>query len=190
MANRPKNGDHVPHTRINDLYRLTAVSRWHIVQTDKQQSVAEHSFIVTLLAMEIAFVMDIGNNINMVVHALFHDAAEAFTGDIPSPVRKFLNMEDRKKLEERVLGDYAKCISDDPLIKTIVKIADVAEAIKFLRIYGKNSHAEKVRGKLDKELTTLLAHATKDWQYLEWGKARDVLDQFLNGEETTIDDYI
>ena len=74
------------------LYRLRLIQRWVLMRSAVPENVAEHSFQVALLTHALCtigrsvFGKDVDTG-SAVIQALFHDAEEVMTGDIPSPVK-------------------------------------------------------------------------------------------------------
>jgi 5'-deoxynucleotidase len=75
------------------LYRLRFIQRWILMRSAVPENVAEHSFQVALLTHALCTIArDVFGNTDVdagdaVILALFHDAEEVMTGDIPSPVK-------------------------------------------------------------------------------------------------------
>lgn len=74
------------------MYRLRYIERWSLMRNTVKESVAEHSWQVALLTHALCSIANevFGKRIptdQAVVLALFHDATEVFTGDIPTPVK-------------------------------------------------------------------------------------------------------
>ncbi len=74
------------------LYRLRLIQRWVLMRSAVPENVAEHSFHVALLTHALCTIARevFGRDVNAgqaVVLALYHDAEEVLTGDLPSPVK-------------------------------------------------------------------------------------------------------
>ncbi|RJG21055.1 5'-deoxynucleotidase [Paenibacillus thiaminolyticus] len=131
------------------MYRLKHIERWSLMRNTTKENVAEHSFHV---AMTTHMLCTIGNEVygkaldtgRAVMMALFHDATEVFTGDIPTPVkhhntRILANFREIEQLAaERLIGmipaelqtAYAPLIDQtlDEELKRYVKAADLLDA--------------------------------------------------------------
>jgi HD superfamily phosphohydrolase YqeK len=137
-----------------------------MVPMSRQQSLAEHTFMVALVAEHLA------NSLGLTTHhvvrlALYHDLEEVMTGDIPAPAKR--------KLEEagvnfdlvfNQLGFRDPNLFDTDYV--IVKCADYIADIVYLTRYADSPYAKMVltrmRANLDAYLTdspTILVNAVK-----------------------------
>jgi len=74
------------------LYRLQNIERWSLMRKTYGENVAEHSFHTALIAHLLGSISRhiFGKDVDpdqAASYALFHDATEVFTGDIPTPVK-------------------------------------------------------------------------------------------------------
>jgi len=74
------------------MYRLRLIDRWSLMRHTEKDSVAQHSLHVALLAHALCTIATsvYGRSVptgKIVCAALFHDATEVITGDIPTPVK-------------------------------------------------------------------------------------------------------
>ena len=74
------------------LARMKYISRWALMRNTRTESVHEHSFDVAVLAHALAELHNrrFGGQVDVgrcVLLALYHDAPEIFTGDMPTPVK-------------------------------------------------------------------------------------------------------
>lgn len=138
---------------LKDILRAQNIKRWTIVNTCRNQSLAEHTFNVIAIAREICKVLDMDDS-RVMKYAFDHDLDEVFTGDIPTPA---------KKTYER-LGDYhGKWRQHCSGMETdIVKTADIMEALLFIRENGVGRHANECKTYLMIKLDTHLKEAWED----------------------------
>jgi hypothetical protein len=122
-----------------------------------------------------------------VMYALYHDVAEVLTGDVPSPMKKIMG-EPFAEIEEEIMGNYNRWIATGR-IKAVVKLADLAEAVKFLQQHKASSHADSVYQMVRRQLTEFEKKVKEDWPNEYWDPALDVINDFLYGTEYSIDSY-
>lgn len=158
------------------LSRMRYISRWGLMRNSCPENIQEHSHMVAVLAHALALISrevfghgNISPELCATV-ALFHDASEIITGDLPTPV-KYYSPEIRdayKKVEDvaaeellsmlpqALRGCYEPLIRDvSPEVAKIVKAADKLSAhIKCLEELKASNHefilaARQTRNALD-----------------------------------------
>jgi len=124
--------------------RMRYIARWGLMRNSLPENIQEHSHMVAVIAHALAvtrrdvFSGDIDPNL-VATAALYHDASEIFTGDLPSPI-KYLNPDIQaayKQVEEVAMvkllallpkplqGAYAPLLTDlDEEIQQLIKAAD------------------------------------------------------------------
>lgn len=182
------------------LSRLKHIYRWSLMRGNMKENVAEHSFDVSVIAHALCLIKN--NYFNgsadaeeVVLTALYHETAEAITGDLPTPVkyydeqitRAYKHIEkqaEQKMLEmlpEELRAELKKYVEGEvsPEIKAIVKAADkICAYIKCIE-EKKSGNAE-----FDKA-------ASKIYEGLKALKMPEVdyfMDNFLNGYMLTLDE--
>lgn len=164
---------------LTDLLSLGHVPRWTIVRHVRDQSVAEHSFNVAVIAYEI-YERHRGqrdrdwSNVrlpNLLLWALHHDLEECVTGDIPSPAKKLFI----RKLEKRP----AESFSEVTLIEIqVVKLADTIDAYTWLRVHGLGAHAAAA----EKHIHFKLYDQIKGYEWVDYTIADNLITEIV-GEE-------
>ncbi len=131
------------------LGRMRYITRWGLMRNSFSESVQEHSHQVAVLAHALALIrrdilqLDAPDPDRCAVAALYHDATEIITGDLPTPV-KYHNSDIKRayKQLEHMAGDrllsmlppelqdsYAQHIHEsDPEVLPFVKSADKLSA--------------------------------------------------------------
>ncbi|MGL5398918.1 MAG: 5'-deoxynucleotidase [Plesiomonas shigelloides] len=128
------------------LSRMKLINRWPLMRNVQTENISEHSLQVAFVAHALALIKNkkFAGNVNperIALIAMFHDAGEVLTGDLPTPI-KYYNPEiarEYKKIEkiaeQKLIGmlppefqdDYRMLIDSDalqPEEQHIVKQAD------------------------------------------------------------------
>ena len=131
------------------LGRMRYITRWGLMRNSFSETLAEHSYMTAVLAHALALIrreilhLEGPDPDRCAVAALYHDASEILTGDMPTPI-KYYNPEIRTayKEVERIAGnrlldmlppELRKCYEQDVLesdkeLEPIVKAADKLSA--------------------------------------------------------------
>ena len=122
-----------------ELRDLAHVHRWGIQRRIRHQNVAEHSYYVTVYAVQIAQFFEMGDDAvrEVAILALTHDIGELWTGDMPAPAK--LELIDPERLHEfeqeqtqRVFGPMLPEPRMGHHYKPLIKIADLLESCLYL----------------------------------------------------------
>ena len=151
---------------IQDIYRAHHIDRWQIVNVTRHQSLAEHSFNVAMIALEInkklGHVYEKAYIPDLLMWALHHDLPEIATGDIASPLKALIREKD-PELIERVESAMSPTYSElkeefkGSYVAAVVKMADFLDGIRYLELY-KNPHCKHA-----KETEFILIHKLVDF---------------------------
>jgi 5'-deoxynucleotidase YfbR-like HD superfamily hydrolase len=137
------------------------VKRWIVIKTIRDQNVAEHSFVVAIIALELLIRFNLLKDdrwtLEVLVWALMHDAPEVLTGDIDGKFKRDYDSVRAAVTEAEHKSfpwyrDIATGISSQA--NTIVKLADKMESIHFIRQWGTGGRADDVRRELEALLFT------------------------------------
>lgn len=130
------------------ISRMRNVKRWALMRNTEEENISEHSHMVAVLAHALAVIRNRvyggSTDANLVsVVALYHDATEILTGDMPTPI-KYYNPEIRESyrrveavaeekllsmLPEELRGEYVPLLQNsDDSVRTLVKAADKLSA--------------------------------------------------------------
>lgn len=150
---------------VESVMRISAVKRWHMIDTTRLQTLGEHSANVALLAMLIARTSPIeyfDTYTQVAAAALVHDIEEAFTGDIPSHTKRRLDgIDDLEKEVTHVTMTVVVSASTAMLIK----ICDIADGIRFVRLHGVDMTAIHAQEGLEDQLLNRFESCKED---LRW----------------------
>ena len=133
----------------NEFYalmgRMRYITRWGLMRNTFSENISEHSHMTAVLAHALALIrrdilkLDTPDPDKCAVAALYHDASEILTGDLPTPI-KYYNPDIKAayKQVERIAGNrlldmlpqelrasYASYVlEDDAALEPFVKAAD------------------------------------------------------------------
>lgn len=76
------------------LARMRYIQRWALMRNTEPENIQEHSHMVAILAHALALLQNkhFGGHIDpgqAVLLALYHDATEILTGDLPTPIKYY-----------------------------------------------------------------------------------------------------
>ncbi|NLZ82226.1 MAG: 5'-deoxynucleotidase [Clostridiales bacterium] len=76
------------------MSRMKLIERWSLMRNSQSENISEHSLEVAMLAHGLTIISNerLGNNLNpdrAALIALYHDATEIITGDMPTPIKYF-----------------------------------------------------------------------------------------------------
>lgn len=140
---------------IHEILRAQDVKRWGIVRMSKQQSLAEHSFNVAMIARALAKAVNYDDE-QLTKAALCHDLDEIVTGDIPTP---FKVMARRQGTELNAIYKHATGRNLTQLEADLLKLADLVEAHWYVSEYGQGSHAREVEHSLFQQVMQFMCDA-------------------------------
>lgn len=151
---------------VETVMRLHAVKRWHMIDTTRVQTLAEHSANVATLVFGIVRScpgMYFGNALNAAGAALIHDIDEVFTGDIPTHTkRKLQGVEELERTTTpQVFRHDTKLF--DPRLAELIKICDLCDGIRFIRLHGVDVTAKHAREGLEAQLHQLREKVRGVW---------------------------
>lgn len=178
---------------LKDTMRAGHVTRWQIVRTARHQTLAEHMYLVTMLAQHIYGVICPAKSTHeemlLLRWALLHDRPEILMGDIATPLkmklRALVEYDPIEAIEKRIDPEYAR-VSDSvsgTAIAAVVKIADLQEGISFLHTEGMSSHAKMIMSKMIARHSALIDKCTVEHPGWRWQQCTIVLHELLNGAD-------
>ena len=168
--------------KIHDYLRAQTVERWTIINKTRRQSVAEHSWMVTVIAMRLYQEVSVDNRnmLPLIVAALFHDAPESRTGDIPTPGKEHIRGRSHEGIFEDIDADLMPVLpyvggKVEPIDRMILKMADAIEAAAWIHENGVGEHARVVAHKMYERLTVRVEESSTETGRNWFGAVNEVL---------------
>lgn len=111
------------------LARMKLIHRWPLMRNVRTENVSEHSLQVAMVAHALAIIKNrrFGGQVNAERIAMYHDASEVITGDLPTPIKyhnqqiaheykkieKFAQQKLLEMLPEELQDDFRELIIED-----------------------------------------------------------------------------
>ncbi len=187
------------HSFFAYIFRMRYIARWALMRNTRTENVEEHSYEVAVLAHALAV---IGRDVfhkeldpdKTAAVALFHDAPEIITGDMPTPI-KYFNPELKNAysrveavaqdkllsmLPPELVDAYEPLVREaDPEVRRYVKAADKLAAWLKCQEELKAGNAEFKRAAGE----TLTALKAMEMEEVDW-----FMDQLGGAFQLTLDD--
>ena len=143
------------------LFRMKNIFRWGLMRNTRRESLSEHSLEVACIAHALALIRNkrFGGKVDtgaVVTTALYHDATEIITGDMPTPIKYYSDgiKNAYKQIESEACNNLLQLLPEDlreeyrplmeckdPEIKELVKAADkLAAYIKCIEETNMGNH--------------------------------------------------
>lgn len=133
--------------RLTDMLTLSVVPRWSIVGHTRPQTVADHTFRVMAIMLELAMETKTPLSFGGLVYAMLHDAPESRTGDIPTPGKEVIgSLEDYTKQLLPWWPDSSPVTPDE---RDLLRLADLIEAYTYILKWGVGPRAVRVAKSLE-----------------------------------------
>ena len=189
----------MPESFFPMIARMRYINRWGLMRNTQPENIQEHSHQVAVLAHALAVIQNryFGGQVDpgaVAVAALYHDASEILTGDMPTPIKydnpdiqsaykaveataeqKLLSM-----LPEDLRGEFEEAVTiPDPQVRALVKAADKLSAYLKCVEERKAGNAE-FRSAEEQTYAALRDNPLPALNYF--------MDRFLPGFQLTLDE--
>jgi 5'-deoxynucleotidase YfbR-like HD superfamily hydrolase len=158
---------------VEAVMRISAVKRWHMIDTTRTQTLAEHAANVGLLAYIIAGTSPrafFGAPEEALECGILHDMPEVFLGDIPTHTKRWLSGGELELAEQSITPRFLRS-TPSPDLKQLIKICDLVDGIRFVRLHGVDMTAEHAMVGLEEQLHRAYATSREKWPPEVWQNA-------------------
>ena len=130
------------------LGRMRYITRWGLMRNTFSENIAEHSFQVAILAHALALIrrdilhLEAPDPDRCAAAALYHDASEILTGDLPTPIKSYNpDIRGAYKQVERIAGNRLLAMLPPQLRDSYeaLVLEEEAEVLPFVKAADKLS---------------------------------------------------
>lgn len=191
---------------VRDRVRARNVKRWHTCDTVSEQTVADHSHGVGVIAEEMLERLLLNTGVSPTIedryyllkYSQVHDLPEIICGDMSSVFKKWLSnastdfaqildvVEEKLLPELAVIKDHFKT---KPYLTVICKIADILESYNFISLSMglDKQHNDHIIEKLDAALLSIGEVNAKAYPDFNWIAIQELKDDIIHGKSLLID---
>jgi putative hydrolases of HD superfamily len=170
-------------TFLHDIEKLKCATRHSWISSGRQESVAEHSWRMAVMAMVLAENFPGINSVKVIEMCLIHDIGEAYDGDIPSFIKNSTDKVNEQISFKKIIKPLSVSLQKKilSLIKEFEECrtqeAKLAKAIDKLEVLIQHNEAD-ISTWIAEEYHLNLTHGSKYTEYSDFIKHfREVVDQ-------------
>ena len=170
------------------LGRMRYITRWGLMRNSFSENISEHSHMTAVLAHALALIrrdilkLPTPDPDRCAVAALYHDASEILTGDLPTPIKYYNpDIKEAYKQVERIAGNRLLDMLPKELRASYehLVLVDDAEVLPFVKAADKLSAHIKCLEEQKAGNTEFDSAAKQTWEAMK-AMARPELDWFLD----------
>lgn len=183
------------------ISRMKYINRWGLMRSIKDENVSEHSLDVAVIAHALTIIQKkrLNKEVNpdkTVLYAIYHDASEILTGDMPTPVKYFnpaiktaykeVELNANKSLLNMLPEDFY-----DEYVDALIPKEDESEIWKTIKAADKISAyikciEEEKSG--NKEFVKAKQSLIKEINNMDRQDVKIFMEEFLDGYGLTLDE--
>lgn len=182
---------------IANIALAADVRRWHKTPSYKAPSISEHTCQVAhyslYLLNGIVKNPTVEQELKLLKLAMWHDMSETITGDVPTPLKRYLEslfpagQSPLEILEERLCKPYARAKDDaDELTKIIMKLADVLDAAHFAQNEIKARASKAIFDERKAAYASYVDKGKTLFPEHNWKYAHELLNELMTSEPLSI----
>lgn len=183
----------IPKINIQDISRAGHVTRWHSVRTLRNQTLAEHHYMVSMLVNKMAKEIPSdpltdSERLLLIEYAMWHDTPELLMGDLASPLKRRIEEISKinnpiEEIEKEIapwLTNLRGKIQKKPELYIIFKLADMMDAIVFIFQEGVGEHSKAVMKNLETAFHKKVSSGKEVMPSYNWQIAETILNDLLH----------
>ena len=182
------------------LGRMNYIKRWALMRSTVDENIKEHSYDVAMIAHALVLIENKMYGASIDVHkvlclALYHEAGEVITGDLPTPIKYFNNQINSayKELEKRASEKLLRALPEELKEEYTVYLLSDEESLEYQimkwadRISAYIKCVNELKGG-NKEFSKAKASIGKSLKKSDMACVKYFMDYILPSFEKTLDE--